>query len=152
MLDAAIEADPELGRRVRVELYRRLGYFPTESSEHGSEYLPWFLRDDGEIERFRLEPGEYVRRSRRTSPSTTRSAPALASGAPLPDERAYEYAPRDHPLDGHRHAARHLRQRPQPRADRRAAAAGAVEVPVLVDRTGLRPTVVRGYPRAAAPR
>ena len=39
-LDAAIERDPELRRSVRVELYRRLGYFPTESSEHSAEYLP----------------------------------------------------------------------------------------------------------------
>src|SRR4051812_1112659 len=31
LLDAALDADPELQRRVRVELYRRLGYFPTES-------------------------------------------------------------------------------------------------------------------------
>ncbi len=30
-----VEADPDgLGRRVRVELFRRFGYFPTESSEH----------------------------------------------------------------------------------------------------------------------
>ncbi len=36
-LDAAIAADPELRRRVRVELYRRFGYYPTVSSEHGAE-------------------------------------------------------------------------------------------------------------------
>src|SRR6266498_1828355 len=39
-----VDADPDgLGRRVRVELFRRLGYFPTESSEHSAEYVPWFL-------------------------------------------------------------------------------------------------------------
>ena len=38
--ESAIEGDPELRRRVRVEMYRRLGYFPTESSEHSAEYLP----------------------------------------------------------------------------------------------------------------
>src|SRR6266545_884503 len=43
-LEAAIAGDPELERRVRVELYRRLGYFPTESSEHAAEYVPWFMR------------------------------------------------------------------------------------------------------------
>ena len=46
LLDEAIERDPQLRRRVRVELYRRLGYFPTESSEHSAEYLPWIMRDD----------------------------------------------------------------------------------------------------------
>ena len=46
LLDEAIARDPELQRRVRVELYRRLGYFPTESSEHSAEYVPWLMRDD----------------------------------------------------------------------------------------------------------
>jgi len=50
-LDAAIEADPELLRRVRVEMYRRLGAYPTETSEHSSEYLDWFLRSPEQIER-----------------------------------------------------------------------------------------------------
>ena len=62
-LDRRIEADPELRRRVRVEMYRRLGYFPTESSEHSAEYLPWFMRSDEAIERFRIPVGEYVARS-----------------------------------------------------------------------------------------
>jgi alpha-galactosidase len=61
--DQAIERDPELRRRVRVELYRRFGYFPTESSEHSAEYVPWFLRHDELVERFRIPVGEYLRRS-----------------------------------------------------------------------------------------
>ncbi len=64
LLDAAIDADPEgLGRRVRVELYRRFGYFPTESSEHSAEYVPWFMGRDDMIERFRIPVDEYLRRS-----------------------------------------------------------------------------------------
>ena len=59
-----VDADPEgLGRRVRVELFKRFGSFPTESSEHSSEYVPWFLRHDAEVERYRSEVDEYVRRS-----------------------------------------------------------------------------------------
>jgi alpha-galactosidase len=59
-----VDADPEgLGRRVRVEIFKRFGYFPTESSEHSSEYVPWFLHDDGQIERFRIPVGEYIRRT-----------------------------------------------------------------------------------------
>ena len=34
LLDQRIAADPELRRRVRVDMYRRLGYYPTETSEH----------------------------------------------------------------------------------------------------------------------
>src|SRR5437763_985573 len=63
LLDAAIARDPELLRRVRVEMYRRYGYFPTESSEHSAEYLPFFLRSDEMIDRFRVPVDEYLRRS-----------------------------------------------------------------------------------------
>ena len=59
-LDAAIAADPELRRRVRVDMYRRLGYYPTETSEHSSEYVPWYLSHPGEVERLRLPVGEYL--------------------------------------------------------------------------------------------
>jgi alpha-galactosidase len=59
-----VEADPEgLGRRVRVELFKRFGYFPTESSEHSSEYVPWFLHHPDQVERYRSEVDEYIRRS-----------------------------------------------------------------------------------------
>jgi alpha-galactosidase len=63
-LRAIVDADPEgLGRRVRVELFKRFGYFPTESSEHSAEYVPWFLPHDDQVARFRSEIDEYVRRS-----------------------------------------------------------------------------------------
>ena len=56
-----VEADPEgLGRRVRVELFRRFGYFPTESSEHSAEYVPWFMHHDDQVERYRIEVDEYL--------------------------------------------------------------------------------------------
>lgn len=55
-----VEADPELRRRVRVEVFRQFGYFPTESSEHGSEYLPWFLPKPEEVEHFRIPVDIYV--------------------------------------------------------------------------------------------
>ena len=59
-----VDADPEgLGRRVRVEIFKRFGYFPTESSEHSVEYVPWILHHDDQVEWFRSEIDEYVRRS-----------------------------------------------------------------------------------------
>src|SRR4051812_37591160 len=60
LLDEWIAADPELRRRVRVDMYRRLGYYPTETSEHSSEYVPWYLHHPSEVERLRLNIGEYV--------------------------------------------------------------------------------------------
>ena len=62
-LDEAIERNPDLLRRVRVDMYRRLGYFPTESSEHSAEYSPWYMRHDSEIERLRIPVADYVGRS-----------------------------------------------------------------------------------------
>jgi len=34
------------GDRVRFEMFKRLGYFVTESSEHFAEYTPWFIKHD----------------------------------------------------------------------------------------------------------
>ena len=46
-----------------MEIYRRFGYFPTESSEHSAEYVPWFMRHDDQIEQFRIFVGDYLARS-----------------------------------------------------------------------------------------
>ena len=47
--------------RVRYEMLERLGYFVTESSEHFSEYVPWFIKHDRPdlIERFNIPLNEY---------------------------------------------------------------------------------------------
>ncbi len=92
LVDAAIDRDPELRRRVRVDMYRRLGYFPTESSEHGAEYLPWYLRHDDEIERLRIPPGEYVRRSEENLGEFDEVRAQVAAGQPIAVERSLEYA------------------------------------------------------------
>jgi alpha-galactosidase len=62
-LASVIDSSPELRRRVRVEIYRRFGYFPTESSEHSAEYVPWFMRHDDQVEEFRIFVGDYLERS-----------------------------------------------------------------------------------------
>jgi alpha-galactosidase len=50
--------------RVRYEMFKRLGYFVTESSEHFSEYVPWFIKRDRPdlIEEFNIPLDEYIRR------------------------------------------------------------------------------------------
>jgi alpha-galactosidase len=50
--------------RVRYEMFTRLGYFVTESSEHFSEYVPWFIKRDRPdlIEKFNIPLDEYIRR------------------------------------------------------------------------------------------
>lgn len=50
--------------RVRYEMFQRLGYFVTESSEHFSEYVPWFIKSGREdlIERYNIPLDEYIQR------------------------------------------------------------------------------------------
>ncbi len=50
--------------RVRYEVLDHLGYFVTESSEHFSEYVPWFIKRDRPdlIERFNIPLDEYITR------------------------------------------------------------------------------------------
>lgn len=50
--------------RVRYDMFKRLGYFVTESSEHFSEYVPYFIKRDRPdlIERFNIPLDEYIRR------------------------------------------------------------------------------------------
>ena len=50
--------------RVRYELFKRLGYFVTESSEHFAEYSPWFIKENRPelIEQFNIPLDEYLRR------------------------------------------------------------------------------------------
>jgi alpha-galactosidase len=49
---------------VRYEVMRRTGHFVTESSEHFSEYVPWFIKRDRPdlIDRFGIPLDEYPRR------------------------------------------------------------------------------------------
>ena len=50
--------------RVRFEMFTRLGYFMTESSEHFAEYTPWFIKQNRPdlIEKFNIPLDEYIRR------------------------------------------------------------------------------------------
>ena len=50
--------------RVRYDLFKRVGYFVTESSEHLSEYVPWYIKSGRPdlIEKFNIPLDEYPRR------------------------------------------------------------------------------------------
>jgi len=92
-LRGIVDADPEgLGRRVRVELFKRFGYFPTESSEHSAEYVPWFLHLEDQVARFRIEVDEYLRRSEDNLAEWEEIQRALDAGETLPIEANDELA------------------------------------------------------------
>ena len=56
-----------LSDAVRYEMFKRLGYFVTESSEHFSEYVPWFIKGGRPdlLDRFGIPLDEYPRRCER---------------------------------------------------------------------------------------
>ena len=146
LLDERIAGDPELQRRFRVALYRRFGYFPTESSEHAAEYVPWVMRHDEELERFRTPVGEYIRRSEENLVEFARVREALARGEVMPLERSNEYAATivnsmvtGEPSVVYGNVANDNLLPGLPQGT-------CVEVPCLVDATGLRPTPVPEYP------
>jgi len=92
-LDERVATDPELRRRVRVDMYRRLGRYPTETSEHSSEYVPWYLRRDDEIARLRIPVGDYVQISAGNLAEYDATRQQLDTDQPLEAADATEYAP-----------------------------------------------------------
>ena len=56
-----------LSDAVRYEMFKRLGYFVTESSEHFSEYVPWFIKSGRAdlLDKFGIPLDEYPRRCER---------------------------------------------------------------------------------------
>jgi alpha-galactosidase len=131
---------------VRVEIFKRFGYFPTESSEHSSEYVPWFLRHDGEIERFRILVDDYVFRSDENLEEYDRIRSALDAGRDVAIAPASELAseiihametgvPRE--VYGNVRNDGLIEGLPDD---------ACVEVPCLVDGNGVQPTRIGGIP------
>jgi alpha-galactosidase len=146
LLDERIAGDPELQRRVRVALHRRLGFFPTESSEHAAEYVPWIMGHDDELEHYRTPVGEYIRRSEENLVEYARVRDALANGEEIELEPSNEYAAtivdsivtgEPSVIYGNVHNDGLIPSLP---------AECCVEVPCVVDRTGVRPTPIADYP------
>ena len=81
---------------VRAELFRRLGFYPTESSEHHAEYNPWFIgkRDaSGDaVERFHIPIGEYLDRVSHNLDEYAETRRMLDAGEAFEIERSGEYA------------------------------------------------------------
>jgi alpha-galactosidase len=136
------------GNRVRYELFRRVGYFVTESSEHFSEYVPWFIKRDRPelIEQFNIPLDEYIRRCENQIAEWNGLRDQLLNGAHLEVQRTHEYGS----------YIIHSMETGQPRVVYGNVAnhglidnlpAGCcVEVPCLVDKNGIQPTAVGALP------
>lgn len=77
---------------VRAELFRRLGFYPTESSEHHAEYNPWFIPKGDGVERFHVPIGEYLDRVAGNLDEYDEAKRMLDAGEPFEIEQSGEYA------------------------------------------------------------
>jgi alpha-galactosidase len=137
--------------RVRYEMFKRLGYFVTESSEHFSEYTPWFIKRDRPdlIEEFNIPLDEYIRRCEAQIAGWEMLRGALEGGDPnilAAHERTHEYGS----------YIIHSMETATPRViygnvENRGLIDNlpqgcCVEVPCLVDENGVQPTKIGAIP------
>jgi len=79
---------------VRFEVMRQFGYYVTESSEHTSEYLPYFIKATHPelIERYRVPLDEYPRRCVNQIEKWRQMREELTNSVDLTHERTHECA------------------------------------------------------------
>jgi len=135
--------------RVRYDMFMRLGYFVTESSEHFSEYVPWFIKRGRAdlIDRYRIPLDEYPRRCEENIREWEGLRERLSnSDAPLEIERSVEYGSAIiHSLET---GVPRVVYGNLPNAELIAnlPAGCCVEVPCLVDKNGIQPIAVGVIP------
>ncbi|WP_131742074.1 alpha-glucosidase/alpha-galactosidase [Actinomadura roseirufa] len=149
-LAEVVAADPALRRTVRAEVFTRFGHFPTESSVHGSEYLPWFLRHDDQIEHFGIQVGAYLEWSRENLDTYERTQKRLAAGEGVEIEPMSELASEIiHSIETGTRRIVHGNVRNDGLITNLPADA-FVEVPCVVDRSGVQPTRIGAMPAQLA--
>ena len=135
--------------RTRYDLFARFGYFVTESSEHLSEYVPWFIKRDRPdlIARYNIPLDEYITRCETQIDAWEAIRQLLEDETiALSVERTHEYGA----------YIIHSLETGQPRVVYGNVAndhlidnlpqGACVEVPCLVDRNGIQPTRVGVLP------
>ena len=79
---------------VRYEIMKRFGYYVTESSEHNAEYMPFFIKDKYPelIDRVNIPLDEYPRRCINQIEKWKTQSKELTQNPSLTHERSREYA------------------------------------------------------------
>jgi alpha-galactosidase len=135
--------------RVRYEVFKRVGYFVTESSEHFAEYVPWFIKRDRPdlIEEFNIPLDEYITRCETQIAGWEKMRKELEDQASkLPVRRSHEYG------SGIIHSIETNTLRvingnvPNHGLITNLPAGACVEVPCLVDKNGVQPVAVGNLP------
>ncbi len=140
------------GDMVRLELMLRFGYYITESSEHNAEYTPYFIKRNYPelIERFNVPLDEYPRRCIRQIKDWKERGHELTQNPNLTHERSREYAS---------YIMEAMETNVPTQIGGNVLNNGlitnlpynaCVEVPCLVDRNGVQPTVIGDLPEQCA--
>ncbi|MFZ5879736.1 MAG: alpha-glucosidase/alpha-galactosidase [Chloroflexota bacterium] len=140
--------DPEIWKQdaVRFEMFKRLGYFVTESSWHNAEYSAYFLKTPELIEKFQSPVGFYVRLSEELAAQFDEMYESLKRGDPLEPKSSPEYAPQIiHAIETGAPLKIYGNVRNDHLIDNLPAGC-CVEVPTLIDKTGLHPVHVGELP------
>ncbi|MEK5038081.1 alpha-glucosidase/alpha-galactosidase [Sporosarcina sp. FSL K6-3457] len=138
---------------VRFELMSRFGYYITESSEHNAEYHPYFIKNKYPelIDRFNIPLDEYLRRCIQQIADWEKMRVDLVNDGNLTHERSNEYGSRileametniPYKIGGNALNTGGLISNLPNNA--------VVEVPCLVDASGVTPTYVGDLPEQLA--
>ncbi len=158
-----VDLYPEIKRRaaartekhndmVRYEMMKRFGYYVTESSEHNAEYMPYFIKDKypALIEKFNIPLDEYPRRCIEQIKHWNERGHELTKNPNLTHERSREYASYimeametniPTKIGGNVLNTGLITNLPQN---------AVVEVPCMVDMSGIAPTYVGALPEQCA--
>jgi alpha-galactosidase len=133
--------------KVRFELMKRLGYFVTESSEHNSEYCPYFIPHGKEqIAKYDVPIDEYLRRCDGIVDEFERMKTFSKSDEPMKVNRSHEYGSTIiHSIVTGKPSVVYGNM-PNRGAISNLPPTAIAEVPTLVDRTGLHFTTVGELP------
>jgi alpha-galactosidase len=158
-----VDLYPEIKRRaaaiagkhndmVRFEVMKRFGYYITESSEHNAEYMPYFIKDKYPelIDSFNIPLDEYPRRCVSQIETWKHRKEELVNDPTLSHERTHEYASYimeametnvPFKIGGNVINTGLITNLP---------ANACVEVPCLVDASGVQPTHIGALPEQCA--
>jgi alpha-galactosidase len=140
--------NPRCPNKVRYEMLTRLGYFVTESSEHFAEYVPYFIKEGREdlIEKFGIPLDEYPKRCVEQIARWKQEAQRYKTANTIEVNESHEYASsimnsvwtgEPSVIYGNVRNDGLITSLPN---------GCAVEVPCLVDRSGIQPTHIGDLP------
>lgn len=138
-----------LADKVRYEVFKRTGYFVTESSEHFSEYVPWFIKRDRPdlIEKYEIPIEEYITRCELQIAEWESLRARFERGdLEITHQRSHEYGSLIiHSLETGQARVIYGNVANHGLIDNLPIGC-TVEVPVLVDKSGLQPTRIGALP------